>query len=107
MFTKTMPKTLADGVVHKLPSDMRKAILADKKMHEMWDDITPLARNEWICWTVSCAKAETREKHIRVMKDKMHKGERRPCCWVGCTHRTDKSISPSVRGVLGKRHKAK
>lgn len=91
---------LADGTIHKLPSDMKKAILADKKMKQMWQDITPLARNEWICWTVTCVKAETRAKHIDVMRDKMHKGERRPCCWVGCIHRTDKAVSPSVRGVL-------
>jgi uncharacterized protein YdeI (YjbR/CyaY-like superfamily) len=98
----TKPK-LADGTVHKLPDDMKKAILADKKMLAMWEDITPLARNEWICWTTTVAKPETRTKHIVVMRDKMHKGERRPCCWLGCPHRTDKSISPSVQSVLDKR----
>lgn len=82
-----LTKSLASGTVHKLPADMRKAILADKKMHEMWGAITPLARNEWICWTITVAKAETRAKHIEIMKDKMHKGMRRPCCWVGCMHR--------------------
>jgi uncharacterized protein YdeI (YjbR/CyaY-like superfamily) len=83
-----MTKTkIAEGVVHKLPADMRKAILADKKILEIWEDITPLARNEWICWTVTVAKPETRQKHIVVMRDKMLKGERRPCCWVGCVHR--------------------
>jgi uncharacterized protein YdeI (YjbR/CyaY-like superfamily) len=101
MLTKS--KTLPSGTVHKLPPDMKKAILGDKKMLDMWQDITPLARNEWICWTITCAKAETRAKHIVVMKDKMHKGERRPCCWVGCIHRTDKAISPSVWAVLNKR----
>ncbi|HSX15510.1 MAG TPA: YdeI/OmpD-associated family protein [Candidatus Saccharimonadales bacterium] len=80
-------KQLSSGTVHKLPSDMRKAILADKKIRTMWEDITPLARNEWICWTVTCAKPETRAKHIVVMRDKMLKGMRRPCCWVGCLHR--------------------
>jgi uncharacterized protein YdeI (YjbR/CyaY-like superfamily) len=93
---------LADGTVHKLPDDMRKAILADKKTLAMWQDITPLARNEWICWTITCAKPQTRTKHIKVMRDKMHKGERRPCCWIGCIHRTDKAISPSVRAVLAR-----
>lgn len=98
-----LKKSLPDGTVHKLPEDMRKAILADKKMLEVWNDITPLARNEWICWTITCAKPETRAKHIVVMKDKIHKGQRRPCCWVGCIHRTDKKVSASVRGVLAKR----
>lgn len=95
-------KTIPGGVVHELPADMRKAILADKKMLQVWESITPLARNEWICWTVTVAKPETRAKHIVVMRDKMHKGERRPCCWIGCIHRTDKAISPSVRGVLAR-----
>ncbi len=80
-------KTLAPGTVHKLPDDMRKAILADKKMLAMWQGITPLARNEWICWTTTVAKPETRAKHIVVMRDKMHQGERRPCCWVTCGRR--------------------
>jgi hypothetical protein len=102
-----MTAKIADGTVHKLPDDMKKAILADKKMLQMWEDITPLARNEWICWTITCKKAETRAKHLVVMRDKMHKGERRPCCWVGCIHRADKSISPSVRGVLAKQLKSK
>jgi len=83
MFTKK----LAVGTVHQLPADMRKAILADKNMTAMWQDITPLARNKWICWTVTVAKPETRAKHIVVMRDKMSKGMRRPCCWAGCAHR--------------------
>jgi hypothetical protein len=95
-----LTKSLSSGTVHKLPDDMRRAILSDKTMLKMWEDITPLARNEWICWTITVAKPETRAKHIVVMKDKMHKGERRPCCWLGCIHRTDKAISPSVRAVL-------
>jgi uncharacterized protein YdeI (YjbR/CyaY-like superfamily) len=82
-----LSKSLPSGTVHKLPGDMREAILADKKMREMWQNITPLARNEWICWTTTVAKPETRVKHIRVMRDKMHKGTRRPCCWAGCIHR--------------------
>ena len=85
MFTK---QKLADGTVHKLPADMQKAILANKTVLKMWEDITPLARNEWICWTTTVAKPETRAKHILIMEDKMvKKGMRRPCCWVGCIHR--------------------
>lgn len=83
-----LTKTLSSGTVHKLPDDMRKAILANKKLLDMWEDITPLARNEWICWTITVAKPETRAKHIVIMKDKMlNSGMRRPCCWVGCLHR--------------------
>ncbi len=81
-------QALSSGTVHKLPQDMREAILANHKLLEMWEDITPLARNEWICWTTTVAKPETRAKHIVIMQDKMlKKGMRRPCCWSGCFHR--------------------
>jgi uncharacterized protein YdeI (YjbR/CyaY-like superfamily) len=79
---------LPSGTVHTLPADMRRAILANHRLLQMWEDITPLARNEWICWTTTVAKPETRAKHILIMQDKMlTKGMRRPCCWSGCMHR--------------------
>ena len=75
------------GPVHKLPPDFKKAIDADAKAKALWDDITPLARNQWICWVTSAKKDETRVKRIAVGLDKMRKGMRRPCCWPGCPHR--------------------
>lgn len=80
-------KKIAGGVVHKLPSDLRKALLFDAKMLAVWVDITPLARNEWICWIESAKKKETRERRIEVGRSKLSLGIRRPCCWAGCTHR--------------------
>ena len=38
------------GVVHKLPADLRTALVANSTALELWKDITPLARNEFICW---------------------------------------------------------
>ena len=72
---------------HKLPTDLQKAIFSDKKAISTWEDITPLARNEWICWTISVKKKETREKHIKRALEDLSKGKRRPCCWAGCPHR--------------------
>lgn len=43
-------KEIAGGVVHKLPGDLKKALTSAPKALEAWTDITPLARNEWICW---------------------------------------------------------
>jgi len=80
-------KTLAGGTVHKLPSDFRKAIESDVTVRNLWGDITPLARNEWICWVTSAKKEETRKRRIEVGIDKLGRGMRRPCCWPGCTHR--------------------
>jgi len=77
---------LLGGTVHRLPADFREAIESDEKVQDVWADITPLARNEWICWVMSGKKAETRVKRIAVGLDKMRKGMRRPCCWEGCSH---------------------
>ncbi len=76
-----------DGTIHKLPNDFKIAIDSDPKVTAGWKDITPLARNEWICWVTSAIKDETRKRRIVVGLDKMRKGMRRPCCWAGCSHR--------------------
>ncbi len=96
-------KTIAGGTVHRLPADLKKAIVADRKVSAIWEDITPLARNEWICWVEDAKQAETRKIRIVKALSKMHGGMRRPCCWIGCIHRKDKAVSPSVRWVLERR----
>jgi hypothetical protein len=78
---------IASGTVHRMPADLRKAIESDPAVAEVWASITPLARNEWICWVTSARKDETRNRRIEVGLDKMRKGMRRPCCWPGCPHR--------------------
>ncbi|HCC05054.1 TPA: hypothetical protein DEP58_01975 [Patescibacteria group bacterium] len=78
---------IASGTVHKLPDDLRKVLTADKVALEAWEDITPLARNEWICWIESVKKLETRKLHVERTRTDLKKGKRRPCCWIGCIHR--------------------
>ncbi len=72
---------------HKMPTDLRKAIASIPAAHTLWKDITPLARNEWICWVTSGKKEETRGIRIKKALSKLAGGMRRPCCWAGCTHR--------------------
>jgi len=55
---------ISNGVVHKLPSDLRKALASDPQALTVWEDITPLARNEWICWIESAKKVEARNHRI-------------------------------------------
>ncbi len=88
---------------HATPKDLRKAIVADPKVSAIWESLTPLARNEWICWAISVKQAKTREEHIKRVCSELKDGMRRPCCWIGCIHRKDKKISPSVQWVLKKR----
>ncbi len=74
-------------MAHTLPSDLKKAIASVPAAQAIWDDITPLARNEWICWVISGKKAETRDIRITKAISKLKGGMRRPCCWAGCNHR--------------------
>ncbi|KKR77379.1 MAG: hypothetical protein UU22_C0045G0001 [Parcubacteria group bacterium GW2011_GWA2_40_8] len=80
-------KSIAGGVAHKMPEDLRKAIISTSAARTVWEDITPLARNEWICWVTSGKKAETRGIRIEKTLSKLKSGMRRPCCWAGCVHR--------------------
>ena len=84
-----MTKTLlvADGVAHKIPADLQKALLASDESVAAWSAITPLARNEWICWIENAKLIETRNRRIKRTHDELIEGKRRPCCWPGCLHR--------------------
>lgn len=98
---------IATGTVHTVPTDLLKAFMSNRAALAKWQDLTPLARNEWICWVISVKKDETRKEHIKRTLQELTEGKRRPCCWIGCIHRTDKQISPSVKAVLGRRSKTK
>jgi bacteriocin resistance YdeI/OmpD-like protein len=100
-----MIKAISGGVAHDLPPDLRKVLTSDPKALAAWEDLTPLARNEWICWSISAKKPETRREHVERVCAQLKEGARRPCCWMGCTHRTDKSLSLSQKFILGKRSK--
>jgi hypothetical protein len=98
---------ISSGTVHALPPDLKKALAASPKARAKWEDITPLARNEWICWTISVKTSETRKDHVKRVVSELIEGMRRPCCWIGCIHRKDKKVSKSVQWVLDRRAKAK
>src|SRR5581483_5326747 len=95
------------GTVHKMPADLQKALVADAKALAAWNDITPLARNEWICWTITVKQDKTRRDHVKRVVSELKEGMRRPCCWIGFIHRKDKAISPSVRWALSKQASSK
>ena len=75
------------GEVHPLPADLRQALMGNSTALAAWRDITPLGRNEFICWVEDAKQEQTRQRRIGVAEDKLQRGERRPCCWPGCKHR--------------------
>lgn len=95
MQEKAQKKGISTGTVHSVPQDLKKVLVSNPKMLSAWEDITPLARNEWICWIISNKLPETRKNHIDRAREELPAGKRRPCCWMGCPHRRDKLISPS------------
>ncbi|MGH9858088.1 MAG: YdeI/OmpD-associated family protein [Acidobacteriota bacterium] len=107
--TKAQSKVqeISGGVVHEMPADLRKTLTAKDAVVEKWESLTPLARNEWICWTITVKQETTRKEHIQRTVTELLEGKRRPCCWIGCIHRTDKVISPSVQWALDKQKKSK
>lgn len=80
-------KVIPGGGVHDLPDDLLEALASDSKALSAWENITPLARNEWICWTTYVKKPETRKEHVSRVVSELKEGMRRPCCWPGCPHR--------------------
>lgn len=73
--------------MHDIPKDLKEMLASDVRAQTVWEDITPLARNEWICWVTSGKKEETRDIRIGKALSKLRGGMRRPCCWAGCPHR--------------------
>lgn len=88
-----------------MTDDLRQALAADAKVTALWESLTPLARNEYICWVENAKHLETRARRVRRTVEELLDGMRRPCCWLGCIHRPDKAISPSVQAILDKRTK--
>ena len=95
-----MTDNFSQGTVHDAGHDMRDAILADDEVADLWESLTPLARNEFICWVEDAKQEKTRQRRIRRTCEELLEGQRRPCCWPGCIHRTDKEPSRWQKAVL-------
>ncbi len=102
-----MLNSISSGTAHKLPADLQKALAFSKVALSAWESLTPLARNEWICWVTFVKQENTRKDHVKRAISELKEGMRRPCCWIGCIHRKDKTISPSIKGILAKRSSKK
>lgn len=72
---------------HDMPDDLRSALESSAVLEAKWNDLTALARNEWICWMTSVKKQETRDQRLNRLQEDILGGKRRPCCWPGCPHR--------------------
>ncbi len=99
------PVVISGGTAHALSADIKKALTNDKAALAKWEDITPLARNEWICWVEHPKTDDVRKEHVERLVSELKEGKRRPCCWMGCIHRKDKPLSATQKWILGKKAK--
>ncbi|WP_070154356.1 YdeI/OmpD-associated family protein [Sphingobium phenoxybenzoativorans] len=88
------------GTVHETPEDFQAALRSDPAVLTLWENLTPLGRNEFICWVEDAKQPATRQRRIARSREEMLEGKKRPCCWAGCIHRTDKAPSRWQQAVL-------
>lgn len=70
-----------DWIEPEVPEDVKEALSTSAKAKALWEDITPMARWDWVRWIRAVKTEDTRQKHLEVMLDKLNKGMRRPCCF--------------------------
>ncbi|TSB04811.1 YdeI/OmpD-associated family protein [Sphingorhabdus contaminans] len=101
-----MKSAFLHGIVHTAGDDMRLALQADPDIFALWQALTPIGRNEFICWVEDAKQPKTRARRIERTCEELLEGKKRPCCWAGCIHRTDKKPSAWQQAVLidGKRN---
>ena len=88
------------GTVHQASKDFQDAVRSDPEILSRWEKLTPLGRNEFICWVEDAKQAATRRRRIERTREELMEGKKRPCCWAGCIHRTDKAPSAWQQAVL-------
>lgn len=74
---------------HDVAPELKAMLDSDQALAEKWDALTELARNEWICWTISAKQEATRQKRRARLHEEVLDGKKRPCCWPGCPHRRE------------------
>jgi hypothetical protein len=95
-----MRTKISGGLVHELPADLVSALTATKDITSLWENLTPIGRNEFICWVEDAKQEKTRARRIKRTIEELLEGQKRPCCWVGCIHRTDKKPSKWQQEIL-------
>ena len=95
-----MARAFVHGTVHEAGEDLQAVIRSDPRVLTLWESLTPLGRNEFICWVDDAKKAATRQRRIVRTCEELLEGNKRPCCWPGCIHRTDKAPSRWQQAVL-------
>jgi uncharacterized protein YdeI (YjbR/CyaY-like superfamily) len=91
------PDAIPHGTVHLVPDDLQAALRDDPAILVLWQGLTPLGRNEFICWVEDARQPATRERRIERTRQELLEGKKRPCCWAAA------STGPTRRPADGRR----
>jgi hypothetical protein len=100
MATESVTNSFSHGTVHEASEDFQTALRSEPGVLALWEKLTPLGRNEFICWVDDAKQAATRKRRIERTREELLQGKKRPCCWAGCIHRTDKAPGKWQQAVL-------
>lgn len=92
-------ESVKDWPEPSVPQDLKTALAAaPQKIQDLWKEITPMARWEWVRWVNATQNPDTRKRRVEVSISKMKNGKRRPCCFnlAACT---DPNLSKNGRLV--------
>ena len=90
-------ESVKDWPEPSVPQDLKTALAgAPQKIQDLWKEITPMARWEWVRWVNATPNPDTRKRRVEVSISKMKSGKRRPCCFnlAACT---DPNLSKNGR----------
>lgn len=78
---------IEESAFHPIPENLKNILLENSELLEKWNALTPIARNEWICWITIPKQEKTKQERLKRLQEDILSGQRRPCCWPGCPHR--------------------
>lgn len=81
----------ATSAFHELNDELRTKLLESDELVEVWNGLTEIQRNEWICWTTMAKQQATRDRRLERALEDLRDGKKTPCCWPGCPHRRPKA----------------
>ena len=93
-----MQKSVREPELARVPSDLHKVLAASPKAKAQWDDLTPIARRDFISWVDSAKQQETRKRRVKSVPGRLASGKRRPCCYVARAHESLQSHRLSAEG---------
>ena len=84
-------KIIRTTAYHNVPKTILLILKEDNVLSKLWNELTEIQRNEWVCYATTGVKPDTINKHVKRMISDIKDGKKNPCCWPGCPHRRPKA----------------